>query len=210
MEVFPADEFTDTQIKSMITELVTSGLLEEYEVLGVRYWQVTGWKHQKIDQPTFKHPLPSGSVPSTPDKRRAPAVATPNVRRTHAEGTPPDVDLDVERKGGESTSPIFSNLTPIEAARMFLCHEDVNIPASEFELKDTRAGIEAIMGQEKLICKAALDWAIGQYRKCVAAGKKVGPGWMRRAGYNDPKEKRIAPMVSAVEEKRRQMREAGD
>ncbi|WP_261938261.1 hypothetical protein [Pandoraea sp. NE5] len=54
----------------MVDELLRVGLLDEYEVAGQRFWIVTGWHHQKIDQPTFKHPGPDGTVPSGAPKRR--------------------------------------------------------------------------------------------------------------------------------------------
>lgn len=70
MEVFPGDDFTLEQVKGWIKELLRVGLLEEYDVNGTVYWRVTGWKHQKIDQPTFKFPQPDGQVPKNAPKRR--------------------------------------------------------------------------------------------------------------------------------------------
>jgi hypothetical protein len=188
-----------TNISDILTKLSGIGYLELFKGSDGRdYGFITNFHiHQRVTHPTAS-------------KIKILRTSHENIVRTN-ESFGPDLGRGIDlgtRKGKEP--PIFDDLKPSEAASMFLHHEEVNIPATDFELRDTRAGIEAIMGQEKLICKAALDWAIGQYRKCVAAGKKVGPGWMRRAGYNDPKEKRIAPMVNAVEEKRRQMREAGD
>ncbi|WP_024788419.1 MULTISPECIES: hypothetical protein [Pandoraea] len=69
-EVFPADDLTSADVRRMVDELLRVGLLDEYEVAGQRFWIVTGWHHQKIDQPTFKHPLPDGTVPSGAPKRR--------------------------------------------------------------------------------------------------------------------------------------------
>jgi uncharacterized phage protein (TIGR02220 family) len=59
MEVFPSDELSNDAIQAMIDELVKVGLLYPYEIEGKGYWQVTGWaKHQKIEKPTYRHPLP--------------------------------------------------------------------------------------------------------------------------------------------------------
>lgn len=64
MEVFPGDDITLEMIRGLVGELVTAGLLEEYDVEGKVYWRITGFNsHQKIDQPTFRHPLPDGNVP---------------------------------------------------------------------------------------------------------------------------------------------------
>ncbi len=58
MEVFPGDDFTKADVGSMVGELIQHGLVDEYEVNGDRFWIVTGWKHQKIDKPSYKYPLP--------------------------------------------------------------------------------------------------------------------------------------------------------
>jgi len=58
MEIFPGDEITSSNIRRMIDELINNELLLEYQNDGMSYWQVTGWKHQKIDRPTIKYPDP--------------------------------------------------------------------------------------------------------------------------------------------------------
>lgn len=63
MEIFPADDFSSDDIAAMVAELLRNRLLEKYEVDGESYLMVTGWgKHQKIDRPTFRHPLPEDST----------------------------------------------------------------------------------------------------------------------------------------------------
>ncbi len=57
-EVFPGDEITSSGIAVLVGELLATGLLMEYEVAGKRYWHVTGWRHQKIEKPNYKHPKP--------------------------------------------------------------------------------------------------------------------------------------------------------
>ncbi|MFK0376509.1 hypothetical protein [Pandoraea sp. NPDC090278] len=119
-EVFPADDLTTADVRRMVDELLRVGLLAEYEVAGQRFWIVTGWHHQKIDQPTFKHPGPDGTVASGVPRRRQVRVKArdsasdrgvdgersdnvrrmfgdhpANVRRTDAERSPP------EGRGGE-------------------------------------------------------------------------------------------------------------
>lgn len=66
MEVFPGDDFTKADIAAMVQELVKHGLVGEYEVNGDRFWLVTGWKHQKIDKPSYKYPLPIADASSNP------------------------------------------------------------------------------------------------------------------------------------------------
>jgi hypothetical protein len=86
-EIFPSDDISAIQIVEWVAELIGQGLLEEYEVDGRRYWIVTGWHHQKIDQPTYKHPRQDGTVPAGAPKRRA-AQQKPQVREAFAEQSP--------------------------------------------------------------------------------------------------------------------------
>ena len=59
-EVFPFDSFSKDQMKEWIEELLKAGLVAEFAHKGEVYWHVTGWnRHQKIDKPSRKHPLPT-------------------------------------------------------------------------------------------------------------------------------------------------------
>jgi uncharacterized phage protein (TIGR02220 family) len=61
MEVFPSDEIGAAAITTMVEELHAAELLRSYVVDGKGYWQVTGWeKHQKIEKPTYRHPVSDG------------------------------------------------------------------------------------------------------------------------------------------------------
>jgi hypothetical protein len=95
-KVFPGDDLTSTDVRRMIDELISVGLLVEYRVDDEPFWQVTGWYHQKIDQPTFKHPNPDGSVPAGSPRRRrttrvpakTPAKNPANVQAVNGECSP--------------------------------------------------------------------------------------------------------------------------
>lgn len=56
MEVFPGDDITAAEVQSLVDELIRAGLIVEYLAEGRLYWHVTGWHHQKIDKPNYKHP----------------------------------------------------------------------------------------------------------------------------------------------------------
>lgn len=56
-EVFPGDDdATGSTVMQWVDELIEQQLLVEYEVDGKEFWHVTGWHHQRIDQPTLRHP----------------------------------------------------------------------------------------------------------------------------------------------------------
>lgn len=89
--------------------------LECYEVAGETYWKITGWqKHQRIDQPTYRHPLPDGSVPTTV-RRRSPEPDSTNVRRTNDERSGRERSGE-ERKGKEEEKEREKTATPKSAA----------------------------------------------------------------------------------------------
>lgn len=115
-EVFPADDLMSSDIESMVADLVANGLIEEYEAQGKAYWHVTGWHHQKIDQPTYKYPMPDGTIPEGAPKRRAASQSSTGVRRTVSEqysntsgmlidGSPPEGSGE-ESTGVDRSKPI--------------------------------------------------------------------------------------------------------
>ncbi|WP_194720917.1 hypothetical protein [Noviherbaspirillum malthae] len=60
MEIFPSDTITDREIQTMVDELLKVKLLERYSVENQAFLRVTGWKkHQRIEKPTYRHPLPN-------------------------------------------------------------------------------------------------------------------------------------------------------
>jgi len=62
-EVFPANNFSISEIQQWINELINNELIREYMIDAKAYWIVTGWKkHQRIDKPTYRHPLPQSDL----------------------------------------------------------------------------------------------------------------------------------------------------
>lgn len=91
MQIFPGDDIAISQIESLVAELVAAGLLSEYLAEGRRYWNVTGWKHQKIERPSYKYP-------------RSLADNSPNDRRQLDARHPPE-GKGREGKGKEGNNP---------------------------------------------------------------------------------------------------------
>ncbi|MDQ2819851.1 MAG: conserved phage C-terminal domain-containing protein [Pseudomonadota bacterium] len=97
MEVFPSDTLDDSAIQSMVDELESAKLLHSYSVNGDRYWQVTGWaKHQKIEKPTYRHPLPQDAS--------APQNSPPPPRVVVEKSPPPRPRNGMESKGSKEMS----------------------------------------------------------------------------------------------------------
>ncbi|WP_322021824.1 MULTISPECIES: hypothetical protein [unclassified Burkholderia] len=106
-EVFAGDALGSTDVRRMIDELLAARLLNEYEIDGERFWIVTGWHHQKIDQPTFKYPLPDGTIPAGAPRRRKQAAARA--------GSPNDRGVFAEQSSNNQRA--FDGRTPPESSR---------------------------------------------------------------------------------------------
>lgn len=65
--VFPGDNINSTTIRRLLADLSSNGLLRLYEVSGKTYLNVSGWKHQKIEKPTIKHPCFDDGIEVFPD-----------------------------------------------------------------------------------------------------------------------------------------------
>lgn len=143
-QVFPSDDITTADIEKMVSELVSTGLISEYSAEDRDYWHVTGWHHQKIEKPTYKHP-----AFKTP---QAVADKSASSRRVIGDASPPEgkgSGREVVNQNQEaSASTIPSSITPAEAvcARLlksgikgvnptnpkFLVLLSAGIPVSEF------------------------------------------------------------------------------
>lgn len=55
--------YTPEFIDQCLQELEKNKLIVTYTVNDQKYLRVTGWSHQKIDKPTFVHPLENGKIP---------------------------------------------------------------------------------------------------------------------------------------------------
>jgi hypothetical protein len=83
MEVFPGDDITSSDIQGWVNELLENGLIHEYEVENERYWIVTGWSHQKIEDPTFRYPKPLKDIEENKNRRHTDGIPT-DTRRSLA------------------------------------------------------------------------------------------------------------------------------
>lgn len=71
MQVFPGDDMTLEFLRGLVNELLRVDLLQEYDVEGRVYWRITGFKaHQWVARPTYRHPLPDGTVPKSQRRKQ--------------------------------------------------------------------------------------------------------------------------------------------
>jgi hypothetical protein len=95
MEVYPAEAFTDAEIRGMVEEMKAAvdengtPLLMEYEAKGKTFWYVTGWdRWQKPDKPCFRYPQPKEGGEF--------GDSYPNGRRAFDDSSPADTDTETE------------------------------------------------------------------------------------------------------------------
>ncbi|MDW9176989.1 hypothetical protein SE924_10065 [Legionella pneumophila] len=150
-EVFPADNFDVDKIKSWINELINNDLIREYTMDNKSYWIVTGWsKHQRIDKPTYRHPLPQSELMKIKNNSKT-------IRRELSEQLlmAPDQVTETsvtEWKGMESngkkkniceveTSPVVSATTPSAGMNEIFNHWQLvmNHPRAKLDAKRQRA-----------------------------------------------------------------------
>jgi len=113
MEVFPSDSFSRDDISALINELITVDLLSYYLVDGRGYWRVSGWNHQKIDQPTYYYPGPDGIIPKGPERRRPTPESSPN-KKTLSKCSPQEKEKEKE-KDTKKTCPKSDKGTKVRA-----------------------------------------------------------------------------------------------
>lgn len=76
-EIFPGDDVSSSDVRRLLEELSSNDLISFYTSSGKAFLHVNGWKHQKIERPSFKHP-------------EFPGDQSANVRRTVADESPPE------------------------------------------------------------------------------------------------------------------------
>lgn len=129
-EVFPADDFTALQVEALVSELMAAGLIEEYEADGKKYWHVTGWHHQRIEKPNFKHPTHENRLPV---EERSPTSRRPVEERSTPEGKCNGIGegRDVDPSGAPVESSDKNQKIPGPASPM---PAEVDSPAIDGEL----------------------------------------------------------------------------
>lgn len=185
MEVFPADVI---DVAPLLDELTAAGLIVQYEAKGKPYWQVTGWRHQRLDRPSFKHPGPDGFVDDSE-----------SVRGTLDESSTAE-GRGVESSGVESSRKETANAvlaatasdggTTTEAAILvFPCDGDRKswnlFPSQRDRFKELYPSLD-IMAE----MRAALAWveADATRRKTFNDMKKYLTNWLTRS-QNDGRRK---------------------
>ncbi|HIJ83744.1 MAG: hypothetical protein HW380_223 [Magnetococcales bacterium] len=90
MQIFPGDNLTIDTLCEWLRELKDQRLLTEYEVNHRRYYQITGWHHQRIDKPTFRFPKENGQIPKGNEHNPIAKISTKNkkIPRTQPDASP--------------------------------------------------------------------------------------------------------------------------
>jgi hypothetical protein len=136
MECFPGDTYDDSAMRAFVGELIRVGLLVEYEHENEAFWQVTGWKHQRIDKPNYRwgpldfsgHPVPVSDHSTT-------------IRRPFDDHSPPEGN-GRESKGMEGSGvdvcAVVEESTTTPAPAKPSGHAFVVADGSEWDLSQSK------------------------------------------------------------------------
>lgn len=98
-EIFPGDDISSSDVRRLLDELSSNGLIVGYTSENRNFLHITGWHHQRIDRPTLKHPPFNGD-------------SSGSTRRALDEASPPE-GRGEEGKGEEkATSSLRSDESP--------------------------------------------------------------------------------------------------
>lgn len=180
MEVFPGDAITDDDMRALVQELIDNCLVTAYEVEGEPFWQVRGWRHQKIDRPTYRYPPPQCRVECRPnsasDHRGIDESSTPEGSRSRRESS------RVESNGAED-SPAAAMLNGVASD---MKAKIVKLMPHLVDVYDIEAAKWVIAREKKVPVDPALNltrWMQGA-RQNTDAGK-AGKGRKISNGTNE-------------------------
>jgi hypothetical protein len=149
-EIFPGDDVSSVDVRRMLDELSANNLICFYTSDSKAYLHVNGWKHQKIDRPSFKHPAFPGDL-------------SPIDRRTVVDNSPPE-GKGREGKGEEGKEA--SSLRSESSAPLVLT------PAKPTELRVSReARITQIATEAQAAYNAILAKPNGNLSACAVLNK---------------------------------------
>lgn len=214
-ELYPMDAVTAAEVEDWVAELISAGLVAAFWSGDEPYWCVTGWqRHQKIDRPSAKHPLPPADA-STKD-RRAVDDRLANVGRMLGDDSssarrapPPGVEgSGEERSGGEGDSPKAQAARPAKSKAKTALPLDFGISdrvkawATDKGYGDLEAHFEFFVSKAKARGYTYADWDEGfmgavrgdwaELRRAGAAGgrgatldRDTNPPWLAGTGFAD-------------------------
>lgn len=158
--VFPGDDLSIGTVRGWLDELVANDLICIYAIDGKDYFQVTGWKHQKIDRPQdpkYPGPFDDNSV----NCREPSTTARDGEERKGEEG-----------KGGEGerarATRIPAGWKPTEETISAVRAAGLSHPVIERETRKYLAHYEA-NGAERV------DWQAGFRKWCLKEAQDHPP-----------------------------------
>lgn len=117
MQVFPGDDCTAAQVSGFVEELITNGLVDEYQAGGTTYWHVMSWDSmQKVDRPNIIYPQYSTNVRRAFDERSSSdrRAITPGEERKGEERKGREGELPARAHEGDEFSEKNENSDPFE------------------------------------------------------------------------------------------------
>jgi len=177
MKVFPGDDFSVAYVEGLISELLSNRLLVSYRVGQTVYWNVTGWKHQKIEKPSFKHPkIDDGEIVEYSTTIRRPFDDAPP-----AEGSLPVPECTVPESINNSRKS--ANLSVEDFSRFYSVYpKHTNRKAAEAKFS---AAVRSGVSPERIIDAAS---RFAEAHRRAGTEKQFIPApnvWLHNGRYDD-------------------------
>ena len=137
-QIFPGDDLSAGDVKDMLAELSSVGLILVYSVNDREYLEITGWNHQKIDRRgESKYP-----APFVEDSSSKPRALAPDLILSEGKGIVSDARDETQKRIGDFRQAIVK------------AYEAANSPT----LPDTsRAALWISLGYQEDICLAVIS-----------------------------------------------------
>ena len=183
--IFPSDDFSGDDVDKMLLELEAQNLIDCYDVETKRYFQVTGWHHQKIDKPQpAKYPaMPEGYKRPDFDDHSPNASRLVSRERIGGEGSGSDPCkisslFPISPKIGKPKKPDFT-----ESANRFYAAYSKKIDPKDAKARFVRLAQSGV-DPEKIIIAAA---RYAEAHRLAGTDPKFIPApavWLNKGGYD--------------------------
>jgi hypothetical protein len=136
-QIFAGDEMPSTDVRDMLVELSSNGLIMIYTVEDREYIEITGWDHQKIDRRgDAKYPAPFTDGSSNNRRRLAPDLTLSKGKRSE-----PEARDELQKRTGDFQQAVV---------QAFASANSPNLPET------SRCGLWLSQGYQEDICLAVI------------------------------------------------------
>jgi hypothetical protein len=184
LQIFPGDNFDDQRIIELLAELQRAKLIRTFTANDGRFIFVTGWRHQKIEKPTYRWPQPDEETKFDDDSAIGRQVAADNslTDRRSVDGCSPTDGSGVDGNGKDQKK------TPLPPLPAILDRDDF-IEAITAWLRYKGRGAYKPAGLAALVSRAAKiakEHGVSAVIEAMERARANGwQGWDQQSSYSN-------------------------